>query len=105
MKKNGISKIQEKNERIKSIMEELQIQETIYNPQLDDSEVPERIINVAENEVHVEKVFLILEILKQNLKCSMLASKKEGKSRKKGFRMKSEHDYKSKTIGQSVHCI
>lgn len=56
MKQEGIAKIEEKNDRIKTIMEELQINEHVFHPELDSDEVPELIIQVADSEVSCEKV-------------------------------------------------
>ncbi|KAJ3194324.1 Cilia- and flagella-associated protein 43 [Irineochytrium annulatum] len=55
MKKDEIIKIEDKNERILAIMAELQIQEAVFHPTLDNDEVPERIIEVHDDEVKVEK--------------------------------------------------
>ncbi|KAJ3016739.1 UNVERIFIED_CONTAM: Cilia- and flagella-associated protein 43, partial [Siphonaria sp. JEL0065] len=54
-KKDEILKIEDKNERILNITSELQIQEAIFKPVLDDDEVPERIIEVHDDEVKAEK--------------------------------------------------
>ncbi|KAJ3329183.1 Cilia- and flagella-associated protein 43 [Blyttiomyces sp. JEL0837] len=59
MKKDEILKIEDKNERINTIMGELQlslkIQEAVFHPTLDDDEVPDRMIQVHDSEVTVEK--------------------------------------------------
>ncbi|KAJ3411976.1 Cilia- and flagella-associated protein 43 [Chytridiales sp. JEL 0842] len=55
MKNDEILKIEDKNDRINQITAELQIQEPIFHPVLDDDEVPERIIQVSDSEVKVEK--------------------------------------------------
>ncbi|KAI8812738.1 hypothetical protein BJ742DRAFT_850017 [Cladochytrium replicatum] len=55
LKSDEISKIEEKNERILAIMQELQIKEPIFSPNLDNDEVPERRITVLDEEVKVEK--------------------------------------------------
>lgn len=55
MKQDDIVKIEEKNERIQNILAELQIQDTIFHPTLDDDEIPERIIEVRDSEVKAEK--------------------------------------------------
>jgi hypothetical protein len=56
MKREGITKIEEKNERIKTIMEELVINEHILHPELDDDEVPDRIVEVFDSEISCQKV-------------------------------------------------
>lgn len=58
MKREGIAKIEEKNHRIETIMEELAINERILHPELDDDEVPERIIEVFDHEITSKKVRL-----------------------------------------------
>ncbi|KAI9327817.1 hypothetical protein DFJ73DRAFT_800748 [Zopfochytrium polystomum] len=55
IKKEEMAKIEEKNDRIQTILGELQIQEAMFHPALDDDEVPERIIEVLDSEVKVEK--------------------------------------------------
>ncbi|KAI9330069.1 hypothetical protein BDR26DRAFT_825041 [Obelidium mucronatum] len=55
VKKDEILKIEDKNERILNITSELQVQEAIFKPVLDDDEVPERIIEVNDDEVKAEK--------------------------------------------------
>ncbi|KAJ3398855.1 Cilia- and flagella-associated protein 43 [Chytriomyces hyalinus] len=55
VKKDEIMKIDDKNDRIATIMAELQTQEALFKPVLDDDEVPERIIEVNVSEVHAEK--------------------------------------------------
>ncbi|KAJ1563371.1 Cilia- and flagella-associated protein 43, partial [Nowakowskiella sp. JEL0078] len=66
LKGDEISKIEDKNDRINQIMQELQIQETLFRPYLDEDEVPERIITVNDSEVTIEKV-LIEEVEGVNL--------------------------------------
>lgn len=44
-------------------MDELQIKEAIMHPELDDDEVPERIIEVLDSEVKCEKVFWNLMVI------------------------------------------
>lgn len=59
-KRDDIVKIEEKNERIMVIIQELGIQEPILHPILDDDEVPERVIEVADEEIKYPK-FITLE--------------------------------------------
>jgi hypothetical protein len=58
-KQDEIGKIEEKNERIVSILQQLQLNEKIYHPELDEDEIPESVIKVADSEVKAEKVFMI----------------------------------------------
>ncbi|TPX48272.1 hypothetical protein SeMB42_g03068 [Synchytrium endobioticum] len=50
-KRDEITRIEEKNDRIAEIMADLQIQEPIFHPSLDDAEVPERVIEVKPEEI------------------------------------------------------
>jgi WD40 repeat protein len=56
LKQDEISKIEERNERIAAIIGQLQLPEQVYHPELDEDEAPERIIEVHDSEVKVEKV-------------------------------------------------
>lgn len=58
MKRDCIAKIEDRNERIKTIMEELQINEAVFLPELDDDEVPEKIIQVDDSEIKCERVYI-----------------------------------------------
>ncbi|KXS16756.1 hypothetical protein M427DRAFT_68803 [Gonapodya prolifera JEL478] len=55
LKRDEISKIEEKNDRITEILKELAIAETVTHPTLDDNEVPDRVLTVNDEEVKVEK--------------------------------------------------
>ncbi|KAI8612803.1 hypothetical protein BC830DRAFT_1230957 [Chytriomyces sp. MP71] len=55
IKKDEMLRIEDKNDRIQTIMAELQVQEATFKPALDDDEVPERIIEVNDSEVKAEK--------------------------------------------------
>ncbi|RKO94661.1 hypothetical protein BDK51DRAFT_21951 [Blyttiomyces helicus] len=55
-KQEEIAKIEEKNDRINIILAELQIQENVFHPELDNDEVPDRIINASEEEITAEKL-------------------------------------------------
>ncbi|KAJ3037135.1 Cilia- and flagella-associated protein 43 [Rhizophlyctis rosea] len=54
-KQDEMGRIEEKNERITTILNELQMQEAIFHPDLDEDEVPQRVIEVKDSEVTVEK--------------------------------------------------
>ncbi|KAI8926587.1 WD40-repeat-containing domain protein [Entophlyctis helioformis] len=54
-KQDEMTKIEEKNERITTILGQLQLQESVYHPELDDDEVPSRIIEVLDSEVKIER--------------------------------------------------
>ncbi|KAJ3048620.1 Cilia- and flagella-associated protein 43, partial [Rhizophlyctis rosea] len=54
-KQDEISRMEEKNDRIVAILNELQMQEAVFHPELDDDEVPERVIEVKDSEVTVER--------------------------------------------------
>ena len=55
LKQDEITKIEDKNERINSILTQLQLSEAIYHPELDADEEPKRIIEVKDSEVKIEK--------------------------------------------------
>lgn len=63
-KQDEISKIEEKNERIVSILAQLQMNEKVYKPELDDDEIPENIIKVLDSEVKVERFLNAEELAK-----------------------------------------
>ncbi|TPX37666.1 hypothetical protein SmJEL517_g00573 [Synchytrium microbalum] len=54
-KRDEITKIEEKNDRIAEIMADLQLNEAIPHPTLDDYEVPERVIEVRPDEIRAPK--------------------------------------------------
>ncbi|KAL7754306.1 hypothetical protein RI367_000287 [Sorochytrium milnesiophthora] len=54
-KATELSKVAERNERIKSILDELEIQENVYVPQLKDVEVPDRTIEVRDDEIKAQR--------------------------------------------------
>ncbi|KAI8914669.1 WD40-repeat-containing domain protein [Gorgonomyces haynaldii] len=54
-KQDEIAKIEDKNERISTILKELGIQEEVWHPELDREEMPESIITVKDSEVKVER--------------------------------------------------
>ena len=68
VKQDEISKIEEKNERIISILTQLQMSEKILKPELDDDELPENIIKVMDSEVKVEKFLTTEELAKLEAK-------------------------------------
>ncbi|KAJ3087892.1 Cilia- and flagella-associated protein 43 [Quaeritorhiza haematococci] len=84
-KRDEIAKIEDKNERITQIMSELQIQETIFRPTLDNDEVPERNIEVADDEVKSEK-FLSPEELKKLEAKRLLEEKRLKQQQEDNFR-------------------
>jgi hypothetical protein len=55
-KQDEIVKIEDKNERIREIMKELEINENVFSPVVHDDEAPERVIEVKDNEIKAEKV-------------------------------------------------
>ncbi|KAJ3343173.1 Cilia- and flagella-associated protein 43 [Gonapodya sp. JEL0774] len=55
LKRDEISKIEEKNDRVTEILTELGIAENVFHPVLDDNEVPERVLSVEDSEIKVEK--------------------------------------------------
>nr|KAJ3422347.1 Cilia- and flagella-associated protein 43 [Polyrhizophydium stewartii] len=55
LKQDEIVKIEEKNDRINTILQQLQLQEAVYHPELDEDEVPTRIIEVLDSEVTCER--------------------------------------------------
>jgi uncharacterized protein involved in tolerance to divalent cations len=55
LKNDIISKIEEKNERIQSIKEELEIEEEIFQPTLDNDEIPDSCLKLDESEIKAEK--------------------------------------------------
>eukprot|EP01135_Chromosphaera_perkinsii_P008931 Nk52_evm41s1524 gene=Nk52_evmTU41s1524 len=55
LKENEIMKIEEKNTRIKEICSELGIEEDIFHPTFSDYEKPERLFEVQDSEVGIEK--------------------------------------------------
>ncbi|KAI8899961.1 WD40-repeat-containing domain protein [Globomyces pollinis-pini] len=67
-KQDDIQKIEEKNERISLILTQLQLQEKVYHPELDEDEMPETIIEVKDSEVTVERVLSAEELKKVELK-------------------------------------
>lgn len=60
LKQDEMLKIDEKNDRMAEIMTELQVSETLVKPMLHDDEVPERVIQVRDEEVTVERVCLLI---------------------------------------------
>ncbi|KAM9477072.1 cilia- and flagella-associated protein 43 [Clarias gariepinus] len=54
-KEQEINRIQDKNKRITEIMSKLELQETVWEPTLSDSERPERALTVSDSEIKVEK--------------------------------------------------
>ncbi|XP_031564143.1 cilia- and flagella-associated protein 43-like [Actinia tenebrosa] len=54
-KENEIKKIQEKNDRIKKILHDLDIVEKIFQPAMTDDELPERLLHVKDQEVPFER--------------------------------------------------
>jgi WD40 repeat protein len=71
MKQDEISKIEEKNERVAAIISQLQLTEQVYHPELDEDEAPERIIEVQDSEIKVEKV--LSEAERKKLEAKRLA--------------------------------
>ncbi|KAH6573720.1 hypothetical protein BASA61_002819 [Batrachochytrium salamandrivorans] len=63
-KQEEISKIEEKNKRINSILLQLQLQETIYHPELSNDELPYRLIEVQDSEIKSER-FISAEEMKR----------------------------------------
>ena len=55
-KQDEITKIEDKNERIREILKELQIAENVFSPTIHDDEVPERVLEVKDHEIKAEKV-------------------------------------------------
>lgn len=55
-KQDEITKIEDKNERIREILEELQIEEKIFSPMIHEAEAPERVLEVKDHEISIEKV-------------------------------------------------
>mmetsp|Transcript_148955 Transcript_148955/g.260283 ORF Transcript_148955/g.260283 Transcript_148955/m.260283 type:complete len:1612 (-) Transcript_148955:446-5281(-) len=56
-KKADISKIQEKNIRVQQILAELELQEAIFKPSFVASEQPEKILQVLDSEIKIEKYY------------------------------------------------
>ncbi|OUM69573.1 hypothetical protein PIROE2DRAFT_57303 [Piromyces sp. E2] len=54
-KNDILSKIEEKNERIQTIIDELQIKEEIFQPSLDNDEIPDSCLMLDESEIKAEK--------------------------------------------------
>ncbi|EGF83145.1 hypothetical protein BATDEDRAFT_34015 [Batrachochytrium dendrobatidis JAM81] len=54
-KQDEIIKIEEKNERIAEILLQLQLEETVFHPELSNDEQPQRVIEVQDSEVKVQK--------------------------------------------------
>lgn len=50
-KEQEINRVREKNKRISEIMTELDLSETLWEPQLTDNERPERALTVTDSEV------------------------------------------------------
>ncbi|KAJ3299843.1 Cilia- and flagella-associated protein 43 [Borealophlyctis nickersoniae] len=88
-KKDDVSKIEDKNDRIAAIMAELQIQETIFHPELDDDEVPERIIEVQDSEVKVER-FITPEEQKR--------LEEKARQEEERLRLQAEDNYRERAI-------
>ncbi len=59
-KLGDMSKIENIQSRIQDINSELEIQETLMKPSLDDAEVPDRILLVSDYEIKSKKVIDIL---------------------------------------------
>ncbi len=55
LKKTEIGKIEEKNERIKEIIKELNESVEIFHPSMEESELPEQILHVKDEEVMAKK--------------------------------------------------
>jgi hypothetical protein len=60
LKQDEISRIEEKNERISAILQEIDVNESVFHPELDSDEVPEKIIVVKDEEIKEERVSLII---------------------------------------------
>ncbi|XP_030628306.1 cilia- and flagella-associated protein 43 [Chanos chanos] len=54
-KEQELSRIRDRNRRIKEIMSELEVEEKLWEPTLTDSERPERVLTVTDSEIKVEK--------------------------------------------------
>ena len=61
-KQDEITKIEDKNERIREILRELQIEEKVFSATIHDEEAPERTLEVKDSEIKVQKVITKLNI-------------------------------------------
>ncbi|XP_074855314.1 cilia- and flagella-associated protein 43 [Carettochelys insculpta] len=68
-KEQEIARVKERNLRIQEIVEQLELQEEIWEPALTDDEIPERALTVQDSEIKVEK-YLTPE---QRAKAEMMA--------------------------------
>jgi hypothetical protein len=90
IKRTEIGKIEEKNERIREIEKELSETVDSFHPQLDDSETPENVLTVKDEEVSAEKFLSEEEIAytKQRLADQeRLQSEKKDDSGERGLRV------------------
>ncbi|XP_043407754.1 cilia- and flagella-associated protein 43 isoform X4 [Chelonia mydas] len=68
-KEQEIARVKERNLRIQEIVEQLELQEEVWEPALTDDEIPERALTVQDSEIKVEK-YLTPE---QRAKAEMMA--------------------------------
>ncbi|XP_075791642.1 cilia- and flagella-associated protein 43 isoform X2 [Pelodiscus sinensis] len=68
-KEQEIARVKERNLRIQEIVEQLELQEAVWEPALTDDEIPERALTVQDSEIKVEK-YLTPE---QRAKAEMMA--------------------------------
>ena len=59
-----IARIGEKNQRISKILEDLSSGEKMWQPEMDSSEKPEKLLTVEDNEVYVLNINLCMCLLK-----------------------------------------
>ncbi|XP_067277323.1 cilia- and flagella-associated protein 43 isoform X2 [Pseudorasbora parva] len=81
-KEQEINRVREKNKRISEIMTELDLSETLWEPNLSDNECPERALTVTDSEIKVEKYLTPKqkekeEKLREEDKRQMLAAKSD----------------------------
>lgn len=67
-KQDEMAKIEERNERISSIISQLQINESIVRPELDENEIPDSVIKVLDSEIKVERFLTAEELAKLEAK-------------------------------------
>ncbi|CAD7935748.1 unnamed protein product [Amoebophrya sp. A120] len=85
-KKEVMSHIKEKIDRIRSILKELQIDEVVDEPELLGKEVPESVLKVEEKEVTVAKYISPEEKKKKDEEAKLLAEKSAKKTNDAGQR-------------------
>lgn len=88
-KQDEIAKVEEKNERIVAILAQLQMNEKIIHPELDEDEIPESVIQVCDAEVKAEKFLSAEELTKIEAK-RLIAEERQ--------RMQGEDNYRERAL-------